>query len=126
MPGSLVLIRGLPGSGKSTMARHRYPGHILVEADQFFYGAQGAYRFDRNRLADAHAWCQDRVAALLADNRAVVVANTFTQQWEIQPYRAMAARYGAQVTVIVATGNYPNIHGVSAATIERMRARWED
>jgi predicted kinase len=63
---------------------------------------------------------------LLATGHAVVVANTFTQQWEMQPYRDIAARRGVSLEIVTATGNYPNIHGVPPAAIERMRVRWED
>lgn len=54
----LVLIRGLPGSGKSTMARIlRQVGYEHFEADIFFED-RGVYRYDASRVADAHAWCQ--------------------------------------------------------------------
>ena len=31
----IVLIRGVPGSGKTTKAKAEYPDHELIEADQF-------------------------------------------------------------------------------------------
>lgn len=33
---AIVLIRGVPGSGKTTKAKAEYPDHELIEADQFF------------------------------------------------------------------------------------------
>jgi len=119
----LTLIRGLPGSGKSTMARE-----IVVatrakhyEADAFFMD-RGAYRFDPAKLSAAHKWCQSMTLDALKEGYDVVVANTFTRRWEMQPYVDM----GFPVQVIVARGNWPNVHGVPAEAIERMRERWED
>lgn len=46
----LLLIRGLPGSGKSTMAKeYAKAGYVHCEADQFFE-IDGQYRFDASKL----------------------------------------------------------------------------
>ena len=55
----------------------------------------------------------------------VVVANTFTRRWEMEPYLRAAKRRGVSVRIVEATGSWPNVHGVPAEAIERMRARWE-
>lgn len=123
---SLTLICGLPGSGKSTMARELFPNAVLCEADQYFTKADGTYAFNANDLPEAHRWCQNKAARALQEGRDVVVANTFTRRWEMQPYFDMADIFGIKPTVITATGNYPNIHGVPPEAIERMRQRWED
>lgn len=122
----LTIIRGLPGSGKTTTARTQYPDAVLCEADQFFTDDDGTYRFDPKRLPGAHAWCQDKARNALSQGLDVVVANTFTRKWEMQPYLDMADIVGASVAVIVCSGNWPNVHGVPGEAIERMRARWED
>lgn len=49
----LTIIRGLPGSGKSTYARSHFPGILLVEADMFAM-VLGAYRFSIDRLKKCH------------------------------------------------------------------------
>jgi len=119
MTVQLVLIRGLPGSGKSTLAQSM-AGFLHVEADHFMT-VDGAYKFDRSRLAEAHERCQRKTLWSLRRGLNVVVANTFTMVWEMQPYLDM----GFPVRVIEATGEYENVHGVPRAAIERMRARWE-
>ena len=122
----LVLIRGLPGSGKTTMAARDFPGYAHFEADHYFEYTDGSYKFDASKLADAHAWCQRLTKANLILGQSVVVSNTFTQRWEMKPYLDMANYLNIPVRILVATGNYTSVHGVPEAAIAAMRRRWED
>lgn len=119
----LRLIRGLPGSGKSTMAR-AMADFVHVEADQFFMRG-GRYEFDAHELGEAHADCLKRATEALAQSKNVVVSNTFSRLWEMDTYVALAKRTGATLEVIEAKGEYPNVHGVPDEKIAQMRARWE-
>ena len=53
----LLLVRGLPGSGKSTLAKNLIGYYFHVETDQFWM-EDGEYKFDANRLGEAHACVQ--------------------------------------------------------------------
>ena len=118
----LVLIRGLPGSGKSTMASVvARMGYRHLEADMFFE-VGGVYRYDAARIRDAHAWCQRMTRQCLTCGESAVVSNTFTTMWEMEPYFAMAT--GA-IRVIEATEKFANVHDVPAQSVARMAARWE-
>jgi hypothetical protein len=92
----------------------------------FFYTPHGEYEFNPSLLKDAHAWCKNKTEQDLSHGKSVIVSNTFTQKWEIQPYIDLAKKYGAQVIIKKATGNYNNVHGVPPEALERMRSRWED
>lgn len=121
----LVLIRGLPGSGKTTMAKkYAEAGYVHCEADQYFE-VGGEYRFDAGQLHTAHADCLRRTIAAMDAGCPAVVANTFTRRWEMEPYLKAAKKRGVRVRIIECIGNWPNVHGVPAEAIERMRARWE-
>lgn len=121
----LVLIRGLPGSGKSTMAQAlcRSPDWQHLEADQFWMD-NGEYKFDASRLAEAHVWCQDRTHMYLSEYMDVVVSNTFTTVKELRPYFDIAREFGIVPTVFVAQNDFGNTHNVPAETLAKMRARF--
>jgi predicted kinase len=126
----LYIIRGLPGSGKSTHAQKIVstdPSHIKhFEADMFFTDGVGEYKFIPEKINIAHQWCQNMANYALRDGYSVVVSNTFSQLWEMRPYIDMAEYYQVPVEVMTMLGNYGNIHDVPGTTIDRMRNRWED
>lgn len=93
----LYLIRGLPGSGKSTFAFMLYATsavHSFYEADMYFTDDSGTYRFDPSRLPEAHTWCKKHVEQCMKYEQPVAVSNTFTTEKELQPYLDLAKEYG--------------------------------
>ena len=57
----LYIVRGIPGSGKSTFAKTLGGQHY--ESDMFFINENGEYNFDVTKIKDAHQWCQGMVKA---------------------------------------------------------------
>jgi predicted kinase len=121
MNQTLILIRGLPGSGKSTFAKSLNLPHY--EADQFFM-VNGVYEFDRTNLGAAHQQCQFDTETALKNGKSVVVSNTFTTIKELRPYFDMASRYGIVPTVITMNGSFKNVHGVPEETLVAMKQRF--
>lgn len=121
----LYLIRGLPGSGKSTLAASLAP--TVCEADAFFVGADGVFRFDRARVPAAHRDCQMRTHLLMMANTSpIAVANVFVTRAALAAYYALAKTYGYETTEITLSGPVrANVHGVPEAAIAEMRAAWE-
>lgn len=125
------LIRGLSGSGKSTLARIMAGRTATIhEADNYFIGHDGVYRFDASKLAEAHKECL--YDATTDSNGDVFVCNTFTQRWEIEPYLAHARSKGMLFQVITVETDLTdeqlaarNVHGVTADVIAAQRARFE-
>jgi len=60
MEKNLYIIRGVPGSGKSTFAKSIAKPWQIFEADQFFM-KHGKYDFDFTKLRLAHESCKRRV-----------------------------------------------------------------
>lgn len=129
MTQKLILVRGLPGSGKSTLAKS-LPEHrtkmFHFESDMYWINTvTGEYEFVPERIKDAHEWCQDNVWNHLNLGYSVVVSNTFTQAWEMQPYFDMAKEFGIVPQVILCQNQYGNTHNVPDEVLEKMKARFQ-
>ena len=156
---TLYIIRGLPGSGKSTLGVKLCGEGNTFAADDYFEDDTGVYNFDPTRLKDAHAWCQwavgfalNNIARDIARAKPsprdllppeaswferlatpgqlstvidIAVCNTFSQQWEIDPYLAIAKEYDAIVVIIECQSDFGSTHDVPQHSIDRMRQRWE-
>ncbi len=119
---TLVLCRGLPGSGKSTKAGVLAEiGFQHFEADMYFE-RDGNYRYDSTRIREAHEWCQQVTREALGRGQNVVVSNTFTRVSEMNPYFEMGA---GNIRVIEAKGRWKNVHGVPSEVVQKMASRWE-
>ena len=122
--GNLILVRGLPGSGKSTYVKNNYSEFKHFEADMYFT-KNGVYTFDPYKIKDAHDWCFTEVTKNLINGENVAVSNTFTQFWEIQRYYDFCIDNGISMTVIEIYTQFKNIHNVPTVAIQRMKERWE-
>ncbi len=122
---SLILVRGLPGSGKSTIAKALIGFYWHIETDMFWVNDQGVYEFDAKRLGEAHEWCRMKTIDTMTKGFSVVVSNTFTTKKELQPYFDLAKEFDCVPQVILAQGQFGNIHSVPEEVITKMRDRFE-
>ncbi len=127
----LILLRGVPGSGKSTMARRivdETPNGAAIhfEADMYF-SRTGEYVFDPAALPEAHGWCQESVLNALKNPaiETVVVSNTFIKRWEVEPYLKMAKELGINVVIRRMTTLFSNLHGVPENRVKGMLSAME-
>lgn len=126
----LFLLRGLPGAGKSTFAN--CIGGSWYEADHFFLNEKGEYEFNASNLKAAHEWCRQAVEESMSNwnginpDDKIVVSNTFTQAWEMQPYYDLAEKYGYRVYSLVVENRHggENVHNVPREKIEEMARRF--
>lgn len=125
---TLFLVRGHPGSGKTTHAQAlqaQHPGLIHIENDQLFVDDQGHYTFDLSRHQEAKDTCLARTRVALEAGQSVVVSNTFTTRAELAPYLALAHTTGHACRVIEMHGQFPNVHAVPAGVVEAKKAAFE-
>ena len=126
---SLVVFRGLPGSGKTTLAKTMgFGDSAIFSADAYFVSDDGEYEFEGSKLGEAHEWCKSGVrSALERGTEAVAVHNTSTQLWEMIPYFSMAAEAGYKFhSVIVENrGHHASTKNIPAKTMDRMKDRFD-
>lgn len=78
----VIILCGVSGSGKSTIAKEIGSGYV-VSADDFFM-ASGEYKFDPTMLPAAHGQClRDFVGCLQYGCDTIVVDNTNTTMMEV-------------------------------------------
>jgi hypothetical protein len=120
----LILFRGLPGSGKSSLAGVLCK--VNYSADMFFE-LDGEYKFDKLKISQAHEWCQSKVEESMASNEPIIgVANTFTMEWEMDVYYRLAEHFGYRVHTIIVENRHlsNNVHGCPEEMVEIMRNRF--
>lgn len=127
---TLYLIRGVPGSGKSTFARQLLICEVVehvFEADDYFIDENGAYEFNPFKLGEAHEQCQTYTKYALSVGRSVAVSNTSCAEWEVETYQNIAAEYGARFVSIIVENRHgnQNIHGCSEDKVEQMKRKFD-
>lgn len=123
----LYLIRGLPGSGKSTFAETLsdalHAQHF--EHDRYLYTDEGEYLWTEKRMAYAFRQClrDTEEAMAMATDVDVVVSNVFPTARAMKNYRKLAEKYSYKVTYIVVENRRGgvNIHDVPQDALDDMR-----
>lgn len=127
---SLILIRGLPGAGKSTLAKllagDKWPCYSI---DDFFTDSKSneyTFAYDKNHLAYKH--CLANTEAAMKDKISkIFIHNTFTMDWEMEPYLKLANENGYKVFVTTVEKHHHNnnIHLVSDEQIKKMAKKYK-
>lgn len=127
---ALILLRGLPGSGKSTLAailseNSKYP---VFAIDEYFTDPEtGAYHFEHTKNHLAYKACESKTENALKEGFAkVFVDNTFTLEWEMEPYFLLAQKYEYPIFVITVENrhNGNNIHNIPKEQLIKMASKY--
>lgn len=148
---SVTILRGIPGSGKSTWVAHEYgllprlvwpfmklddghPAGAWFSTDDIHCDENDVYKFNRSRLGEGHATCLKKFTQFIQnvdDAIPLVVDNTSTSVSEVAPYAALAAAFGHSLRIITficdpVVAHKRNTHGVPFETIFFMDRRLRD
>ena len=120
----LIIVRGIPGSGKTTVAGMF--GKAICCADDFFTH-KGKYVWKAERVGKAHEWCQRKCRRFMkAQVERIIVANTSTTEREMNPYMDLARQFGYMVFSVIVENRHGgvSVHGVPEATLDKMSTRF--
>lgn len=122
----LLIIRGLPGSGKSTFADFLcsiIPNAKRFETDDYWYDKDGNYNFDFSKIGLAHKDNENKVEQAMIDKVPyIIVSNTSTKESEVNTYIKLAQKYDYDYNVITKENwlGTKNIHNVDDKTLSKM------
>lgn len=125
----IVIFRGLPGSGKSTVAHclSQKTGAVLIEQDQFRV-RNGKYVFkSEDKVKDAFLATIGAYAQFGAD---IILTGVFATKKSVNEvlshiYKMKPYDEDIFVKAIVCTAMYGSVHKVPESVIEQMARSWE-
>ena len=124
MKKELIIVRGIPGCGKSTFAH--ILGNAICTADDF-HMKDGEYCWTPENVGKAHFWCQEKANNYMMEGISpVIIANTSTTEKEFKPYYDLAEKWGYTVFSIIVENRHGGVsdHGVPEETLEKMTNRF--
>ncbi len=134
----LIILRGLPGSGKTELAAElikKHKGHGYVFSTNDFFIQDGEFKYDPRKTQEAHVWNVSRAVGAMGKGRElVIINNTNIRKWEAKPYVLAGINNGYSVQFMetnTAWKTDPNeltnrdTHNVPIEVIKRMLKEWE-
>lgn len=128
---ALILIRGLPGAGKTTLANVLSEEGIypIFSVDDYFTNAEtGEYKFVFSENHLAYSSCLERVEmAMLKSVKKIFVHNTLTLDWEIEQYFKLSSKHRYTIFVVTCENYHSNRnnHFVSDEQLIKMAKKYK-
>ena len=136
----VVILRGVPGSGKSFLSTHcseylNSPTKVaMCGADSYFVESE-KYVFSPALLPKAHSHCLEQALQALDEGKElIIIDNTNSKLWEYSTYIYICSILGCQYHVLEVPCPSPqvlemfrsrNIHYVDSVAAKKIYCRWE-
>ena len=126
MEKNLIILRGLPNAGKTTVAKLFNTKAICCADD--YHTHNNVYDWKPENIKKAHEWCQKKCRKFMkvkANN--IVIANTNTTEREMKPYFILAKQFSYKIFSLIVENRHGNTndHNVPESTILKMNERFE-
>jgi len=132
---TLIILRGLPGSGKTYLAKQLTAQNGIVLSTDDYFMENGVYKFNPKKLKEAHLWNQQRAKEAMENGESlIVIDNCNIRKWEAKPYSKAGQLYGYTITFQSVESPWKfhldelmrrTSHGVPRNIVERMIDQWE-
>lgn len=136
-----IILRGLPGSGKSSLAKQILEDTVkgdaknhIISADNFFIRGE-KYVYDPAKISEAHQYANTTFCQFASEGKSpLIVDNTHRQYWEMYHYLSVAIQYDYHIELMepatpwkfnASKLSQKNTHGVPLNKIEKMRDDYE-
>lgn len=119
----LLLIRGAPGSGKTTIANTLYPEWVSCCANDLFVDDDGNFKIDFSLLNEAHKQCYLKCKTNLSEGKNVVVHNTFKKLQELNQYLRLS--YLADIKIYRVVSQFDSIHHIPEKIVTKYLIEYE-
>lgn len=127
---SLILLRGLPGSGKTTLAKElsengKYP---VFSVDDYFTDQQANYKFEFEKNHLAYKQCENNTRISMQNNISkIFIDNVFSLEWEMEPYFKLASEFNYKIFVFTIENRHggKNIHDISTEQLKKMAEKYK-
>jgi predicted kinase len=127
---TLIILRGLPGAGKTSLANllsdNKWP--VFSIDDYFTDPITQKYSFDFSKNHLAYKVCQDNTeSAMRSGIEKIFLHNTFTLEWEMEPYFKLAETYNYTLHILTVENRHhsQNTHGISQEQILKMAEKYK-
>ena len=126
---NLIVLEGPDCAGKSTLAKvlagEDFP---LFSIDDYFTDPNGNYHFESDKNHLAYQQCEEKTEAEMKKGTSkIFIHNTFTIDWEMEPYLKMAGQYNYRVHVATVENYHGNlnIHGTTQDQLQKMADKYK-
>jgi predicted kinase len=125
----IIILRGAPGSGKSTWIKNNLIDPEICSADNYFINSNGVYVFNHENIGKAHGYCRYMFTRAVEDNKSlIVVDNTNIKKRDYKFYVDLGLQKGYKVYQKNLSGGptYKNVHDVPEDIVNRMRGDFQE